>query len=83
MILFRTLLAQALGLYATIVFVSVILTWFPAKGVVADIRTSLALITEPFLSVFRRFVPPIGGLDFSPVIAIIVLQVLQRIVLTI
>lgn len=83
MALFRTLLAQALSLYATIVFVSVILTWFPTRGIVADIEASLALITEPFLSLFRRFIPPIGGMDFSPVIAIIVLQVLQRIVLTI
>ena len=37
-------------------------------------------ITDAYLEVFRRFVPPLGGLDFSPIIAIIVLQILQGLI---
>ena len=33
------------------------------------------------LNLFRRFIPPMGGIDFSPVVAIIALQLVQRLVL--
>jgi YggT family protein len=32
-------------------------------------------VCEPYLSIFRRFIPPIGPLDISPIVAILVLQV--------
>ena len=31
-------------------------------------------VCEPYLSIFRRFIPPIGPLDVSPIVAILVLQ---------
>ena len=37
-------------------------------------------ITDAYLDVFRRFVPPLGGLDFSPIVALIVLQILQGVI---
>ena len=35
-------------------------------------------VCEPFLRLFRRFLPSFGGLDFSPIVAIIVLQLAAR-----
>jgi uncharacterized protein YggT (Ycf19 family) len=35
---------------------------------------------EPYLSIFRRFIPPIGPLDISPIVAIFVLQFVGQIV---
>ncbi len=32
-------------------------------------------VCEPYLSIFRRFIPPLGPLDLSPVIAIFLLQI--------
>lgn len=32
-------------------------------------------VTEPYLSIFRRFIPPIGPLDISPIVAVLVLQI--------
>jgi len=32
-------------------------------------------VVEPFLSIFRRFIPPIGPIDISPIVAILVLQI--------
>jgi uncharacterized protein YggT (Ycf19 family) len=37
-------------------------------------------VCEPYLRLFRRFIPPIGMFDFSPMIAIIVLVILDRVV---
>jgi len=37
-------------------------------------------ICEPFLRIFRRLIPSLGGLDFSPLLAIISLQIINSIV---
>jgi YggT family protein len=37
-------------------------------------------ICEPFLRVFRRLIPSFGGIDFSPILAILTLQIVNRIV---
>ncbi len=37
-------------------------------------------ICEPFLRLFRRVLPPFGGFDFSPILAILSLQILNSLV---
>lgn len=37
-------------------------------------------VSEPYLAFFRRFIPPIGMFDLSPIVGLIVLQVVGRIV---
>lgn len=37
-------------------------------------------VCEPYLRIFRRFIPPIGPLDLSPIVAILVLQIVGGIV---
>ena len=37
-------------------------------------------VCEPYLKLFRRLIPPIGGLDLTPMIAILLLVVLDRII---
>ena len=37
-------------------------------------------VCEPYLSIFRRFIPPIGPLDLSPLIGILLLQFAGRLV---
>jgi uncharacterized protein YggT (Ycf19 family) len=38
---------------------------------------------EPYLRLFRRMIPPLGGFDLSPIIALIVLQLVYRVILNI
>jgi YggT family protein len=40
-------------------------------------------VCEPYLSIFRRFIPPIGALDLSPLIGILLLQFAGRLVRTV
>ena len=38
-------------------------------------------VSEPYLSIFRRFIPPLGPLDLSPIVAILVLQIVGRLII--
>lgn len=52
----------------------VILSWVNPHTPIAPVLYSL---TRPILEPIQRFIPPLGGIDFSPMIAIIVLQMLN------
>ena len=73
--------------YGILIFIRILLTWVPRIPRSATLRPVLDFITEttdPYLNLFRRFIPPIGGggmqMDVSPIIAIIVLIVAQKII---
>jgi YggT family protein len=64
------LLARLIDLYSLVVFVAVILSW-----VQLDRRNPLVAITqgltEPVLAPIRKMLPPMGGLDLSPMVLLI------------
>lgn len=67
------------------IFFRVILSWFmvtPAStsGFLVTIYHVLFQITEPILAPLRRIIPNIGMFDISPIVAIIVLQVIGEVV---
>jgi len=68
------ILLQIVRFYILLIVAYVLLSWFPASGIVADVRRALAFIVEPYLGLFRRIVPTVGMLDISPIVAILVLQ---------
>ena len=76
------LIYAAVDIYTWIILAYCIMTWSPvATGVIADIRDALSKIVDPFLGIFRKFIPPIGGMiDISPIVALIVLQFVVRFV---
>ncbi len=49
---------------------------------VGRIRRFLDQTVSPYLNLFRRFIPPIGMFDISPIVAIFVLQIVSRIVVS-
>jgi YggT family protein len=72
--------------YGILIFVRILMSWVPRIPRSATLRPVLDFITEttdPYLNLFRRFIPPIGSggmtMDVSPIIAIIVLLVAERI----
>jgi YggT family protein len=44
------------------------------------VLTFLRDVSEPYLRIFRRFIPPLGPIDLSPIVAIFVLQIVGSIV---
>ncbi len=71
--------------YSMIIFVYVLMSWIPQKtGIVGDIDTILGKLCDPYLDLFRRFIPPIGGMvDISPIVALLVLQFAVRLIVSI
>lgn len=78
MTLFSTI--DALGkFYCLLIFVWALFSWFNhSKGTLRSIYTILDKLVGPFVKLFRRFLPSFGGMDFSPLIAIIVVQVVVQ-----
>ena len=77
-------LSTFLNLYATVIFVYIVMSWFVtnAQGPLRELYRGLSLVCEPYLSVFRRLMRPImvgsAGLDFSPIVALFVLQIIAN-----
>ena len=74
-----TIVSSVLNIYSIIIFIWAILSWFGrSQGFVRDIYNALDVVVAPYVNLFRRFIPPLGGLDLSPLIAMVVLQILAR-----
>lgn len=69
----------ALRVLSLLVFVQAVLTFFLSPY--HPVRRLLDPLVEPLLAPIRRLLPTTGGVDFSPLILIIILQVLDSIVL--
>ena len=79
MILFIRILSFLVNIYIMIIFIRIILTWFSWTGN-SSLQSTLAVITDPYLNLFRRFkFLRLGFLDLSPIFALGVLSLLSRI----
>ena len=70
------LLVRLADAYSMIIFVYVMMSWLPTdRGLLADIYHVLGKVCDPYLNLFRRFIPPIGGMvDVSPIVVLFVVQ---------
>ena len=71
------LIASLGNAYSTIIIVYVLMSWFPMTegGIIADVYRVLGKVCDPFLNLFKKLIPPIGGMvDVTPIIALLVLQ---------
>lgn len=75
----RALAQSALLLYTVLIFVYALLS-FIAPGVRSPANALLASLCEPVLAPLRRVLPAVGGIDFSPLVAIVGLQALRILV---
>lgn len=71
-------------IYRWMIIGYILLSWFPnARD--SYIGNLLATLVEPYLSIFRRFIPPLGVIDISPIVAlfalIFVIEGLQAVLL--
>eukprot|EP00741_Cyanophora_paradoxa_P010178 tig00020510_g9853.t1 len=65
-----------LQIYLFLLTIRVVLTWLPNLEETQPVAI-LRSITDPYLNLFRNLIPPIGGIDISPILAFLLLQFLQ------
>ena len=81
------IILEVLNLYAWLLIASAILSWLVAFNVVntrnqfvSAVAEFLYRITEPVLRPIRSVIPAFGGLDISPIIAILIIMFIQRVI---
>lgn len=87
----KSLLIGAVSLFfsflITAIIIRAIISWFRPRSynkLYYDLERAVEILTDPILMPIRRFIPPVGpGIDFSPVVAIILLQFAQSLVVQI
>jgi YggT family protein len=65
--------------YTVVIFAYILTSWLrlPYSPWLNRIQRFLYDVTEPYLRIFRRLLPSMGAFDFSPIIAVIVLWVIE------
>ena len=71
----------ALQIYQLILLARVLMTWIPNLDYSNPIARFLYQATEPVLAPIRRALPPMGGIDLSPLVVFLGISVLMRVFL--
>ena len=66
-----------LSIYNLVITARILLSWFPQAASIGALQPVYA-ITDPYLNLFRNIIPPLFGLDFSPILAFLLLNVLTN-----
>lgn len=70
------LLFRVLDFYSILIVAWCLLSWLPRtrNRIFEDLREAINMVVAPYIGLFRRILPSFGGLDFSPVLALLVIQ---------
>ena len=71
------LLTTAIDIYSFILIIYVFMSWIPSTRE-TGIGQLIGRISEPYLEIFRKIIPPFGMIDLSPIIAIFALRLASR-----
>ncbi|ABG52767.1 protein of unknown function YGGT [Trichodesmium erythraeum IMS101] len=74
-------LSITLGLMTFLFIFRIVLTWYPQVNINQFPFNLIFLPTEPFLAPTRKIVPPLGGVDISPIIWVAIFSLLREMLL--
>lgn len=63
----------AISIYSILLIIYILMSWIPASRE-TKFGIMLGKITEPYLGFFRKFIPPLGMIDISPIVGIFALR---------
>lgn len=72
-----TVVYYAFQLYSLMLIGYILMSWIPSARE-SSIGRMLEKVCEPYLGFFRKFIPPIGMIDISPIVGLIVLRFIER-----
>ena len=76
------IISLAISAYSIVLVIYILMSWVPASRDTSFGRI-LEKIAEPYLSFFRKFIPPLGMIDISPIVALIALHLISGGILTV
>ncbi len=71
-------LSTFLSIYTVLLIIRILLSWFPNVDWLNPPFSVLSQLTDPYLNVFRSIIPPLGGIDLSPILAFLLLSFLRQ-----
>ncbi len=71
------LISTFIYFYSILIVLRIFMSWLPNIDWDAQPMKFISIVTDSYLDIFRRFIPPLGGLDFSPIVALLVLGVIE------
>ena len=71
-------LYKFLEIYSYLLIARILLSWFQTAEWANNLISFLSPVTDPYLNIFRSIIPPLGGLDLSPILAFLALSFIQR-----
>ena len=81
------LISMAIHFYIFVIIVHIAITWLVAFRVLdlgnpqaRNLVNLLQKLTDPVMKPVQKYVPPIGGIDFTPIVVILGLQILNSLV---
>lgn len=77
LLLVNDLLRNAISIYTILVVIYILMSWVPSTRE-TGFGKFLGRIVEPYLEIFRKFIPPLGMIDISPIVAIFALRFIGR-----
>lgn len=72
--------AQALTL---LIIVRALLSWVPSLDYGHPVIRAIVRVTDPVLLPIRRLIPPLGGIDVTPIVALLLIQLASRLLLSV
>ncbi len=76
----ETFLNVFVGVYVLVIFLYILTSWVPLPYSLRPVQRFLYDVCEPYLRLFRRILPPLGPIDLSPIVGVILLGALDQIV---
>ncbi|MBU6228595.1 MAG: YggT family protein [Cyanobacteria bacterium REEB459] len=67
-----------LSIYTVLLIIRILLSWFPNIDWFNPPFSVLSQLTDPYLNLFRSIIPPLGGIDLSPILAFLLLSFLRQ-----
>lgn len=76
------LISALVNFYEWLVIIWCFMSWFPLRegSLMYDVAVVIDRIVSPYMNLFRRFIPPLGGMDFSPIVGLFVLLFGERLI---
>lgn len=76
------LISALVNFYEWLVVIWCFMSWLPLRegSLMYDVAVVIDRIVSPYMNLFRRFIPPLGGMDFSPIVGLFVLSFGERLI---